>query len=243
MNSDDAPFNDDDLPAPLPDQDRRTTFNPPALLNDMNLTGIPKSHAEAVKSVAELGTEVIKAAQQLAGFIGKIIGTTAEDMFQACIGQPMRLRRARIAAEVDEKIAEIHSRRKVTETQPVSPSLAMPLLEGAYNESRKEVQDLWASLIAAAMDPLRADRVRLAFADTIRRFDPLDAVVLQNIALFSKPGPCTPSLLASHLQRSVDEVEVSIENLIRLGCVNRLQINSNCVSTPYSRELLRACSD
>ena len=58
------------------------------------------------------------------------------------------------------------------DTQPVSPSLAVPLVRAAYAEDRPELQKFWAELIAAAMDPRRSSRVRLSFIETLKRFDP-----------------------------------------------------------------------
>ena len=109
----------------------------------------------------------------------EVLGTTPEDVVGLVIGDPLHFVRTAIASKYDERITRLHRNRNVT-PEPVSPSLAIPLLRAAYDESRPELQELWAQLIAAAMDPQRANRVRRSFIDTIQSLDPLDALVLKN---------------------------------------------------------------
>jgi hypothetical protein len=76
-------------------------------------------------------------------------------------------------------VRDIHERRLVEDTRPVSLSVALPLIHGAYDESRAALQDPWAALIAAAMGPARAGRVRLSFIEMLKQFDPLDTLLLK----------------------------------------------------------------
>jgi hypothetical protein len=84
------------------------------------------------------------------------------------IGEPLHFVRTKIAQKLDERVTKIHRDRNVQEAQPVSPSVAIPLLRAAYDESRPELQDVWARLIAAAMDPKRSDGMRLSFIDAVK---------------------------------------------------------------------------
>jgi hypothetical protein len=130
----------------------------------------------------------------------------------------------------------------VKDTEPVSPSVAIPLLRAAYDESRPELQDLWARLIAAVMDPKRSDGMRLSFIDSVKRFDPLDALVLK--AIYDRRGEQSRPVIASlanQLNRSPAEVELSIHNLGALNCLfdeggRRFQVST------YGSELMRICS-
>src|SRR5437660_1458996 len=69
------------------------------------------------------------------------------------------------------------------------PSVAIPLLRAAYDESRPELQQIWAKLIAAAIDPNRSGQFRLSFIATLKQFDPLDAQVLKA----RQPGTLSPN--------------------------------------------------
>jgi hypothetical protein len=130
----------------------------------------------------------------------------------------------------------------------VSPSLAIPLLRAAYDESRPELQELWAQLIAAAMDPQRANKVRRSFIDTVRRLDPLDALILKELGVAGGGGRRvfdhrTPTdFFTQQLKVSADEIYVSAINLHARGCLTTT--NSDDLSlqlTAYGRELVRAC--
>jgi Abortive infection alpha len=151
--------------------------------------------------------------------------------------------RAAIAQQYDLLLNKIFERRNVGKTEPVSPSLAIPLLRAAYDESRPELQQLWAELIAAAMDPNRSAGVRLSFITAVKQFDPLDALVLKELHVQSgQLAPNSRDVLAHSLQRSPNEIEVSAQNLHMLRCVQNSQGWSTFYITSYGRELMRVCS-
>jgi hypothetical protein len=98
--------------------------------------------------------------------------------------------------------------------------VAIPLIRGAYDETREGLRESCADLIANAMDPARASRVRLSFIETLKKFDPLDALVLQ--ARGNAPSPERPSfvadLLAETLSVSVSDVMLFVGNPEFLNC-------------------------
>jgi hypothetical protein len=59
--------------------------------------------------------------------------------------------------------------------------ICSPILEAAADEENDELQDLWSRLLAAAMDPNRRDAMRQSFIATVKRMDPIDALVLKAI--------------------------------------------------------------
>jgi hypothetical protein len=74
----------------------------------------------------------------------------------------------------------------------VSPSLAVPLLRAAANESQEILQEMWAALLAAAMDPEKLDRVRLSFIETVKRLDPPDTLILKKF--YATSGTLSPNV-------------------------------------------------
>lgn len=201
--------------------------------------------SKAIQEMAKLGKTVVQEGGALARCIGKILGTIPEDVVNLIIGDPLAYIRAVNAERLQAKIEKIHQERNVTNKQPVSPSLAIPLIRAAYDESRDELQDLWARLLATAMDPNRSNRVRKAFIDTIQKLDPLDALILNK--RFENPGDFSPngrSFMASYFKVSEQEVEVSVENLVELRCVSYPPVplrSPNFHMTSYGNELMRAC--
>lgn len=209
-----------------------------------NVTGVPEAHAEALKATAGFGTTIVTETSNLARYIGRILGTVPEDAVGLVIGDPLRFVRTAIAHQYDELLVKVLKRRNVTQTAPVSPSVALPLLQAAYDEGRPELQALWANLIASAMDPSRTRLVRLSYIETLRRFDPLDARVLKERA--ERGGELEPNpaaFISRFLEVDLEDVLISLENLADLKCVQRINTHVHFVTTPYGRGLVRACAD
>src|SRR6266567_4418792 len=77
--------------------------------------------------------------------------------------------------------------RGVKDPSPANLAVALPILHAAADESREELQELYARLLAAAMDPNRASQVRRSLVEFVRQLDPLDASVLQQLT--TQPPP------------------------------------------------------
>jgi hypothetical protein len=209
-----------------------------------NAAGIPNAHAQAVTALANFGTTAVTEGSNLARYIGRIIGTVPEDAVGLVIGDPLHAVRTLAAGWYDIKVREILERRNVKQTEPVSLSVALPLVQGAYDESREGLRDMWAALIAAAMDSARSDRVRISFIETLKRFDPMDALLLRsrNDAV-GDLKPSAAQFFAASLNSSIDEIMISVDNMHRLNCMGSTISHTNFHVTPYGRGLLRACSD
>lgn len=208
---------------------------------------VTDEQAKAVQKLAEFGTTVAEEMGQLSRFAGKVLGTIPEDITGIVFGEPLRYVRAIIAAKLEKRVDELHDARR-SAVQGVSPSLAIPLMRAACDEGRPELQDLWARLIAAAMDPTRSGRVRQSFIETLRRFDPLDARVLEK--LYGISGGASPSIadfLASQMNTSREEIMLSAVNLVDLRCLEWSPPQAirppNFHLTPCGRALIRACFD
>jgi hypothetical protein len=135
------------------------------------------------------------------------------------------------------------SRSAMSKPIPPSLSVTLPLFRDAADESREELQELWARLLAAAMDPSRADRVRARFFDALQKLDPLDARVLA--CLHGRGGGAYEGQrneMAGELGISRDEVEVSLANLRRVELAFEPQGNLIAI-TALGREFLRAVAD
>jgi hypothetical protein len=110
------------------------------------LIPVTDSQAEALAEAAKLGQTVVQEGGALARYMARVFGTVPEDAVGLVIGDPLHFIRTVIAAKLDSLVDEIHKRREVKETEPVSPSIAIPLLRAAYDESRPELQQIWAEL-------------------------------------------------------------------------------------------------
>ncbi len=210
----------------------------------MVVANLTDEQAKAVQSASEFGTTVVKEGSNLARYAGRILGTVPEDAVGLVIGDPLHAVRTLIAGQYDIWLDKIFKRRKTTQIQPVSPSVAIPLMRAAYDESRPELQELWASLIAAAMDPSRASRVRISFIETLKQFDPVDALVLkQRASLTMQLNDNMIVRVSEALNVDKEEVFLSVQNLSRLNCVYYNNSISAFDLNPYGHALMRACED
>jgi hypothetical protein len=75
--------------------------------------------------------------------------------------------------------------------------------------------------------------------------DPLDALILrERHKMVGELAPNTTDYMVTHFGLSRDIVEVSTDNLTKLGCVSaHIVSHLNFFLTAYGRELMRACSD
>jgi hypothetical protein len=195
---------------------------------------------------AKLGQEILKAFSGLGSFFKEALGSVPSDLIGYLGGDWLRMRRAENIARMMSLAQEKLESRGVRDREPASLTLALPILRGAADESRKELQDLWARLMAATLDPSRARNVRQGFAEAISKMDPIDAIVLNSLkdeavsTIFQSQN--TPDISASKLGISTDELQASIWNLTRIGLA--ADINQYAKgATAFGREFLRVVSD
>jgi hypothetical protein len=201
---------------------------------------------ETAKAVQETGKAVGKAidlVRDFGPFLNRVVGKPLEDLVGVAINDPLHEIRRRNQARLADRTDAILKARKVSETEPVSPSVAIPLIQAAQDESRPDLQERWARLLANAMDPVRADDIRPDYIETLKRFHPRDAVILEKIN--ETGGPLSPNardFFQQFLKISQDAVLVSIETLVREKCLGHPPNEIiQPYMTPYGRELLNAC--
>lgn len=98
------------------------------------------------------------------------------DAYVFLIGDRLAAARARNLDEITRRIKKILQDRDAKDAQPLPEQIAAPLLEHAQGEPRSEIQDLYAALLANAMDPSFKNDVRPEFVSTVRQLHPLDVL-------------------------------------------------------------------
>jgi hypothetical protein len=203
---------------------------------DNSLIPISDEQAKAIR-------EALKVLQGLGSFLDKVLGDVPQNLVNYLGGDWLRVRRAE---NLYKMISRARNRLEAWRVEtPISPSLSVtiPLLRDAADESREEIQELWARLLAAAMDPSKTNLVRQRFAQAIQILDPPDTQVLA--ALHGRGGGVTQgdrNAMASELGMSRDEVDVSLANLIRAELVFEPNTQMAALSA-FGREFLRVVMD
>jgi len=170
----------------------------------------------------------VEALHSLLGWCGKVLGTIPEDLVGLLIGDKLHLRRAKNLLGYQAEVDQLLRARGVPNPQEVSASVALPLLEGAQNESRSELRDIWARLLANAMDPTRAGRVRTSLVELVKSFDPADALAIQEMGRVGGAvgdpniqAPTQMDKMAASLGLTFDVLDVSLERLVEFECLIR----------------------
>ena len=190
----------------------------------------------------ELGNEVVKSSLEIvlrpvAGVVDNAIGRWGGDYLEEV--------RKRHREKLRRKTEEILRSRSVDSPEHVSPSILLPLLEYAQDESRDELLELWAKLLAAAADPARARGYRREFVDIVRRLEPLDVLVLPILADGAELAPSRREVIASRLSARQDDVVLSFRNLHKLELTSPeegINPRSQPYLLPLGRQLLALVS-
>jgi hypothetical protein len=152
-------------------------------------------------------------------------------------GDWLHIRRAENIAKMMQRAKERLEAWGVKDAEPASLTIALPILRGAADESREELQGLWARLLAAAMDPSRTNHVRQRFAEVIQQMDPPDALLLASPIKGGGVQQTERNVVAQDLGISRDQLDVTLANLVRLGMLFE-PTPSVTGTTPFGREFI-----
>jgi hypothetical protein len=224
------------------------------MADDKPIIPITDEQAKAIQETAKLGQDTIGLVKDFGGYARQVFGTAPENLVALFGGDWLERRRLKSIAETMRLARDLLRERGVDDPEPINLAVGLPLLKAAADESGRELQEVWARLLAAAMDPKRARTVRREFIETIQRFAPLDAVIMQRLYK-EAPGAPTHQSIADWTEQfgvSQWEMTVALENLQNLRCIHGFQVfatgsNSGklhaAVISGYGRELMRACAD
>ncbi|MDA8230739.1 MAG: Abi-alpha family protein [Magnetospirillum sp.] len=199
---------------------------------------IPISDAQA-----EMATEALKALRGVGSFLSEALGSTPADLVAYLGGDWLRVRRAENLARMMAEAKERLEQRGVHDAPPAPLSIALPLLQAAADEDRDELRSLWASLLAAAMDPARTQHFRQSFIETVRKMDPQDGPALQQVAMAqgNKMDRGKLSAVQKSTGLSLHELLLSFQHLSELKIVDDRP--TDYLLTIYGMEFLKAVQD
>lgn len=214
-----------------------------------SLVPISDDQAKAIAAIAEVTGKGIDGASKFLSYWAGVFGEAPRDLFAWLVGDRLHHARIRKLYAIMQETQAFLQDRGIKEPKAPSEDVAVPWLEAA-RQSPDELHKLWAHLLANAMDPATANAVRIEFVETLKRFNPLDATMLDKliVASGSKPMPDTPTFYASTLKRSSSAIEVSLMNLEQLRCIERTPAARKGPNAPewevtsFGRELYAACT-
>jgi hypothetical protein len=139
------------------------------------------------------------------------LGLAGEWLNESC------LRNRRCIRDKTRRILEL---RGVDHIEAPNPAIIVPLVAAAENENREELQDLWAMLLATALDPNRKKLFRREFVEAVKQFDSNDVLVFTQIHIAGLSGLYEGQYtdLAEKIGLRYTQVQISFRNLIKSGC-------------------------
>ena len=179
--------------------------------------------------------------------VRQVFGEVATDVVKLTFGNRLHEAQLENAVKLRTKTKErLASHGIEMDDARISPNVGVPLLEAAQNESREELQELWAKLLACAINPKTSHLYRRQFVGIIRAFEPIDALVIQELdrirSVQTQENP--RNYVATRLGFTQDQVQMSFESLRDLNCVaataDRPIAGGAVHLTVQGRELLRA---
>jgi hypothetical protein len=205
--------------------------------------------ANATRAVAEASAKALEVVHDAGGYLRHVLADVPADLIGVLGGAWLHERHVRIRERLRQRTEEILEKRRVEKLADISPNVAAALIAGAQEESREELAELWARLLAAALDPATTNAVRHFFFAAAKELDPMDVRLLQhmhvnNVQSIHLGGGQVISPDASveatskHLGARPDDIEVSLSHLEALQFLWR---NNLWLPTAKMREFMRAC--
>lgn len=116
--------------------------------------------------------------------IGQALGNTAESIMMATFGNRAARWRLENLASESQKCTDTLRKRGFTSNEQLRellPKFGLLFAEQASKEDNDTLQDIWANLLANALDPKRDfSGFHNAFMDMIRGLSPTDALLLSH---------------------------------------------------------------
>jgi hypothetical protein len=200
--------------------------------------------AKAAEETAKTGRALIEPGTDLAKYIARVLGTVPEDVVGFLVGDPLHELRQHTLIGILRAAFEKLRARGVETAKPIRPGPGKEAFEAASLETDETLQDMWATLLANAMDPGKDTSLQRVFIVTLKEFEPIDARILQEIAQSPGDGVLNDHQLVTQLTIRDTQVFLSVEKLIDLKVlrIKGASAPRRYTPAPLGRELYRACT-
>ena len=178
--------------------------------------------AKAAQEIAKTTGKVLDVAQAGGVYLARMLGTAPEDVVGLLGGDLLRQYRIRNWHRVSQKTFDKLGRRGVEQLEPLSAKVIVPLLEAASEESDETLQDMWAELLANAMDPKKDTSLRQIFIEALRQMEPIDALVFRKMAEKAPNEALGSEDLMERLRCRETLAAVSLDRLADLGVLREM---------------------
>jgi hypothetical protein len=197
--------------------------------------------ARAVQKASDLGVKAIEISEKVGGFFAQVFKEPITEV-AGMLTDRLKFSRWKRLVEMQDQVNDLLASREITETRPVAPKLALPLMEEASLENDPTLQQLWNHLLANAMDPSFLGDLRVGFIEMIKGLTALDAKILDFFYLVLKgegrlmplEGVIKYSLKKEQIMQALNisesDYQVCAFNLMRIQCIAPAVISATGIS-------------
>ena len=143
------------------------------MADDSKTQAVARAVEESAKAVQAVAPEV----SAMATYLARLVGTVPEDFVDIVLGQPLRHLRVRTGIWWAERTYEYVTKRGIEHPKHLSAKGVIAVFEAATEEADESILDLWARLMANAIDPNRDTSLSRQLIATLKEFEPDDAIV------------------------------------------------------------------
>lgn len=190
--------------------------------------------AKAVQEVAKTTGKVVDVVHDAGEFLAPHVDGVMAQVVNIITDHLRYVRGVRLVRLGQKFQQEVLARGGLTAVRKLPLNFAIDALEQGAMEEDDDLQDIWARLLANAVDATAEVQPRRAYISIIKDLSPLDALILERIyevdqELLQKaivthelPSRAYPAIDIDlkTLPKPSDEVQVALANLERLGLIS-----------------------
>jgi hypothetical protein len=200
-----------------------------------------KETAKAAQEIAKTANNAIDAARDIASFFNRVLGNPISDGVGITIADPLRAVRTLALDWYARRVDDILAKRNAKKIVGAPPRLALEILDAAQDETRDDLRELWAKLIANAMDEGTRDSVRIEFVAILKQLNPIDALILQRLSTLK--SFVSPHQFAQGQHFVANDAATSFLYLFDLKCLQESTTSKyEFMLSPRGLALLKAIS-
>ena len=182
--------------------------------------------AKAIQEASKASGKAIDLAKYAGQFCDKLFGDLLENSV-GILSDKLKFYRLEKFYQLKEKTEKKLSDNNINVTIPIPPKLGIPLIEAATVEEDEILHTKWANMLSNAIDPNFENKITRNFVSILEDMNPVDVLILDTICQEwlslpeNKKGNTLfdRSKIISGLKIESKECEISLRNLLRLGCL------------------------
>ena len=182
--------------------------------------------SKAVQENAKTGSKALDSFSAASAFLQEVFGDLLRDSV-GLMSDKLKFYRIEKFYSLKDKTEKNLKEKGIKTTIPVPPKLGIPLIEAATVEDNEDLHTRWSNMLSNAINPNFNGKITRNFVSILEEMNPVDVLILDTICkewlslsddqkdntLFDR------SKIITNFRIEKKECEISLRNLLRLGCL------------------------